>query len=400
MGSTAKPGNHALIFGATGIQGWAVTNQLLQGYPTADSFARVTALANRPPSENLLWPKSDKLQIVSGINLLNEGGQEALEQQMKDQVPGIETVTHLFFFAYIFNPDPAEETRTNVALLHRAVTAAESLSAHLQFVLLPTGTKAYGVHCLADFPFAASLPLAETLPRIPEPWRSANFYYAQTDWLASQSRGKGWTWCEVRPDVVVGFVPNNNVYCLAQTLATYLSCVREVEGEGAEVAFPGNGKSWVVESNDSSQDVIARFCIHAALHPRECGRGQAFNVADHREPSSWEAKWPVICEFFGLKGVGPPEGGAGPQPLAYLADHIEEWKGMEKRYGLVGGRVGNERSLAGFDYFIMTLFDFDRPLDLGRMLEMWGEAGKGEEVEGKAAWWTAFGRFRDAGIIP
>lgn len=98
MGSMGTAGNHALIFGATGIQGWAVTKELLNGYPTADSFDRVTALANRPPSENLLWPESKKLQVISGINLLHEGGQEALEEQMKENVPGIDNVTHVFFF--------------------------------------------------------------------------------------------------------------------------------------------------------------------------------------------------------------------------------------------------------------------------------------------------------------
>ena len=98
MGSTGTPASHALIVGATGIQGWAVTNELLEGYPTANSFDKVTALANRPPSENLLWPKSDKLQIVSGINLLNEDGQEALEKQIKESIPAIDSVTHLFFF--------------------------------------------------------------------------------------------------------------------------------------------------------------------------------------------------------------------------------------------------------------------------------------------------------------
>ncbi|KAK5718749.1 hypothetical protein LTR15_008483 [Elasticomyces elasticus] len=400
MGSTGSPNNHALVFGATGIQGWAVTNQLLKGYPSSDSFDKVTALANRPPSENLLWPSSEKLQIVSGINLLNEDGQEALEKQMKEKVPGIETVTHVFFFAYIFKEDPSEEISVNVELLKRAITAAENLSKHLKFVLLPTGTKAYGVQCLADFPFADKLPLSEDLPRIPEPWQSQNFYYNQTDWLDSQSSGKQWTWCEVRPDVVVGFVPNNNVYCLAQTLATYLSCYREVEGEGAEVQFPGNEKSWKILSNDSSQDVIARFCIHAVLHPEACGQGKAFNVADNSQPSSWSEKWPVICEFFGLKGVGPPSGGSGPRPPTYLSDHLEQWKKIEKKHSLATGRVGNERSLGGFDYFIMTMFDFDRHLDLSKEIKAWNQGGKAEEIDTKTAWWTTFERFREAKIIP
>ena len=211
------------------------------------------------------------------------------------------------------------------------------------------------MQCIDGFPFADKLPLSEDLPRIPEPWQSQNFYYNQTDWLESQSSGKQWTWCEVRPDVVVGFVPNNNVYCLAQTLGTYLSAYRAIEGEGATCEFPGTEESWEILSNDSSQDIIARFCIHAALNPKTCGQGQAFNVADNSQPSSWSKKWPVICEFFGLKGAPPPAGGSGPQPGQYLADHINQWKAIEKKHGLATGRVGNDRSLAGFQYFIMTM---------------------------------------------
>lgn len=256
------------------------------------------------------------------------------------------------------------------------------------------------MQCLQDFPFANDLPLSESLPRIPEPYRSQNFYYNQTDFLEAQSKGKQWTWCEVRPDVVIGFVPNNNVYCLAQTLATYLSCYAAVQGSGAECAFPGTEKSWKILSNDSSQDVIAKFCITAALHPEMCGSGQAYNVADSAAPSSWSVKWPVICEYFGLKGTPPPPGASGPQPGAYLQEHLAQWKELEETHGLQTGRVGNDRSLAGFQYFIMTMFDFDRQLDLSKMQGDWGKGGKVEEADAKGAWWTAFDRFRAANIIP
>lgn len=392
--------NHALVFGATGIQGWAVINQLLSGYPSSDSFSKITALTNRPITEEILWPESNKLQVVSGINLLTDGGQEGLNKELKERVPNIETVTQVFFFAYIYKEDPNEEISINVELLKRAVTAVESLSPKLRFVLLPTGTKAYGVQCLADFPFADKLPLSEDLPRIPEPFRSQNFYYNQTDWLEARSKNKPWTFCEIRPDVVVGFVPNNNVYCLAQTLATYLACYREVEGEGAECAFPGTRKSWTILSNDSGQDIVAQFAIHAALHPDTCGGGQAFNVASYSQPASWEQKWPVICDYFGLKGTPPPGGGSGPQPGEYLSSHLAEWKSLEKRDGLVTGRVGNDRSLAGFQYFIMTMFDFDRQLDMSRMHAAWRQGGKVEEADTKTVWWFALERFRAAKIIP
>jgi hypothetical protein len=196
------------------------------------------------------------------------------------------------------------------------------------------------------------------------------------------------------PDVIVGFVPNNNVYCLAQTLALYLSLYASVEGSDAMCPFPGTEKSWGILSNDSSQDMVAKFSIYASLHPNKTA-GSAFNVAANSNPTSWSQKWPIICEFFGLQGTPPPPGGSGPQPMAYLDEHLSKWKELENACGLQTGRVGNDRSLRGYDYFIMTMFDFDRQLDLKKSQETWGE-----ETDIKGTWWTAFDRFRKAKIIP
>lgn len=291
--------------------------------------------------------------------------------------------------------EPAKEIAINVQLITRAITAIEHLSPHLQFVVIPTGTKAYGVHFLSDMPFTP--PLAESLPRLPEPYASEVFYYAIVDAAAQLAQGKAWKWCEIIPDMIVGFVPNNNVYCLAQTLATYLSLYRAVEGEGKECAFPGTEKSWLNQSNDSSQDVVARFSIYASLHP-ETTHAQRYNTADNSVPSCWMVKWPLICSFFGLIGTPPLEGGSGPQPGEYIEQHLQQWNELEAKYGLQTGRVGNDRSYGGFQHLIMTTFDFDRHLDLGKMHAVWGE--KVEETDGKGAWWTAFERFRRARIIP
>lgn len=89
--------NHALIFGATGIQGWAIVKQLLNDYPSADAFDRVTALSNRPVPENVLWPASGKLHMTSGIDLLTDDGQEGLEKNFKANIANIDSVSHVFF---------------------------------------------------------------------------------------------------------------------------------------------------------------------------------------------------------------------------------------------------------------------------------------------------------------
>src|ERR1700742_3964066 len=100
MGSAGVQ-NHALVFGASGITGWAIVNTILNGYPAESAFTKVTALTNRPlPAQVAQWPKSSKLQVFSGLDLLT-GNQSLLEATMKERIPGIETVTHVYFFAYI-----------------------------------------------------------------------------------------------------------------------------------------------------------------------------------------------------------------------------------------------------------------------------------------------------------
>lgn len=227
------------------------------------------------------------------------------------------------------------------------------------------------------------------------------FYYNQVDLLKQMSQGKSWAYIDVIPDVIVGFVPNNNIYCLPQALALYLTLYRHINGEGAKVVFPGTMKSWRILSNDSSQDIVARFSIFAGLQDADKLQkisGQRFNVSDSQEPSSWSKKWPKLCEYFGLVGVEPSEanGGSGSDPAAYVSENREKWFELEKQHGLQSGRVGNDRSYSGFPHFIMSMFNFDRNLDLSAMRSIYEQ----EDVPVEKPWYTAFDRFRKAKIIP
>lgn len=88
---------HALIFGASGVSGWAFVNELLNDYPSKGIWSKVTALTNRPLAvEETMWPTDDRLQLVSGIDLLN-GSQQDLENTIKSHVADVDTVTHLYY---------------------------------------------------------------------------------------------------------------------------------------------------------------------------------------------------------------------------------------------------------------------------------------------------------------
>lgn len=95
--------NHAIVYGASGIIGWAVVDQLLSSHPDSGSFSKVTAVTNRPlnPRETY-WPESESesaershspdLQLISGVDL--RGDVEALKTALSGD---IKTVTHVFY---------------------------------------------------------------------------------------------------------------------------------------------------------------------------------------------------------------------------------------------------------------------------------------------------------------
>lgn len=98
----ATESNHAVVFGAAGLLGWSVVNQLLSNYPRAGSFSQVTAVVNRPVSEPDLHlpeasPERPGFQVVSGVNLLLGTGDD-LVRQLKDKVPDVDEITHVFYF--------------------------------------------------------------------------------------------------------------------------------------------------------------------------------------------------------------------------------------------------------------------------------------------------------------
>lgn len=70
----AEKGSHALVFGASGLVGWGVVDQLLSNYPAQGTFSKVTALVNRPLDiKDSFWPEESparpKLELVSGFTL-------------------------------------------------------------------------------------------------------------------------------------------------------------------------------------------------------------------------------------------------------------------------------------------------------------------------------------------
>lgn len=92
---------HAIVFGASGLIGWAVVDQLLRSYPEVGTFSKITAVTNREvkfPESHWPEPGADRpiLQLISGVDL-RRGDGAALADTLKAAVEDIHNVTHLFY---------------------------------------------------------------------------------------------------------------------------------------------------------------------------------------------------------------------------------------------------------------------------------------------------------------
>lgn len=175
----------------------------------------------------------------------------------------------------------------------------------------------------------------------------------------------------------------------------YLSLFVAVEGRGQNCPFPGSWETWTTRSNDSSQDIVAKFSIWASLHPERTG-GESFNVADSDTPGAWAQRWPVICEYFGLKGTPPVENYV--QPLYYLKSNMSAWNQLVTKNKLRKDILRNELSEGKGHYqqHIMSELCFDRTLDLAKSRS----AGFHETSDLRQTWWTTFDRLRQNNAIP
>jgi len=386
----------ALIFGASGVSGWSFVNEILEDYPKPGIWKRVHALTNRPlQQKDSLWPVDERLNLVSGIDL-TAGTQEELQDALRKAIPDIAEVTHVYYLAYKASTDLQQELKDAVSMFKRAVTAMDVLSPALEFVVLQLGAKMYGCHLLQNHPTDyIHVPLSEDQPRLKQPYHDQLFYHPQIDWITSYAKDKKWNWCETRPDIIVGFVPNQNAHSMGTSLGIFLSLYAEIEGKGASCSFPGTDKTWNVKSNDASSDMIARQTIHLSLNLPEKQKGEGFNVADAKHYETWSTRWPILCSYFGLKGT-PPSDEASLEVGSYIQNNIDTWKRMEKQYGLKSGIADSDISMKGIEYFLLTMFDFDRHYDMAKMYS----TGFEEERSIQQSWGGVFDRMRKGKLIP
>jgi hypothetical protein len=84
----------ALVFGASGITGWAIVREALT-YPTATTFSRVIGLTKRPlDREKSFLPDDSRLTLAHGVDLTASVDDVVAKLA---EIDGIKNVTDVYF---------------------------------------------------------------------------------------------------------------------------------------------------------------------------------------------------------------------------------------------------------------------------------------------------------------
>ena len=349
----------ALVVGATGIQGSAVTENLL-----ADGW-EVFGLARNPGESKGMTPvAADLLDPAS------------LDAALNGVAP-----THVFLTTWLRMETEAENIRVNAAMVRNLLDALRPVDT-VAHVALVTGLK----HYLGPFEAYGK----GTLPKTP--FREVqgrldvdNFYYAQEDEVFAAAERDGFTWSVHRPHTVIGKAVGNAMN-MGTTLAAYATICRET---GRPFRFPGSQVQWdsLTDMTDARQ--LADQVIWAAVTPEAVNKD--FNIVNG-DVFRWSWMWGRIAEWFGVEAE---EFDGIERPLVeQMKDDSEIWFEIAAREGL------EEADLSRLASPWHTDADLSRPIEVVTDMSKSRQLGFTSYIATDRSFFDLFERLRADRLIP
>jgi nucleoside-diphosphate-sugar epimerase len=349
----------ALVVGASGIVGSAITDLLLE------NGWQVAALSRHPSQAKGVIPVAADLQDPDSV---------------KQALAAIKP-SHVFITTWSRQATEAENIKVNAAMV-RNVLDALSPGKSVKHVALVTGLKhylgpfeAYGKGSLPQTPFREEQGRLDI----------ENFYYAQEDEVFAAARRDGFTWSVHRPHTVTG-VAVGNAMNMATTLAVYASICKAT---GRPFVFPGSRMQWdsLTDMTDARQ--LAKQQLWAATTP--AAANQAFNITNG-DVFRWKWMWGQIAEYFGLHPAAYPP---SPLPLeTQMADDQAAWSDIVREHGLKEADISR------------LISPWHTDADLGRPIEVVTDMSKSRELGFKEfqasdkAFFEVFDELRARKLIP
>ncbi|MGJ0119829.1 SDR family oxidoreductase [Williamsia sp. MIQD14] len=349
----------ALVVGATGISGQAISRRLVDEGWTTYGLSRHDTL----PVEGVTPIAADLLDV------------DDLTTKLRDVRPEV-----VFLVAWMKKDTEAENIEVNSQLLRNVFTALQGTS--VRHVALMTGLKHY-LGPFEDYGTAvmAETPFHESEPRLD----NENFYYAQEDELFAAAERMGFTWSVHRAHTIFGFAVGNAMN-MALTLSVYATLCKQ---NGRPFVFPGSKTQWDGLTDVTDVGLLAEQMIWAATH--DAGANEPFNVANG-DVFRWRWLWPQIAALFDVEPVGFD---SEPRPLDDRMDSAAaEWAEIAQAHELVEPDVDRLASWWHTDS------------DLGRDIECLTDMTKSRQAgflgfrSTPDSFADAVARYREARIIP
>ncbi|KAH8554269.1 NAD(P)-binding protein [Umbelopsis sp. PMI_123] len=315
----------AIIFGANGISGVAMTKALL----ASNEWGPIICVSRRPPQLDEAVNHKD-IKFVS-IDMVQSSA-DALASKLSEA--GAAVAQHTFFYTYIEKQDPKEMNDVNKMLLEKALHALGLVSPKLKSFMLQTGTKYYG-NAVGGDEMVQNYPWKEDAPRLCK----SCFYYDQEDLLQTYAVSKNWRWLITRPGVILG-VSKGNAMNFAVTIALYASLQKELK---KDFVWPGNEVEYNAIFDHASADNNSRFQIYLSVNDKV--PSGAFNIKD-KDQTTYAELWPKIAQYFGLRVPDPQfkdEKAKHPKPnsmycqfplVKYAEENKATWHEIAKKYDL------------------------------------------------------------------
>ncbi|MBB6629129.1 SDR family oxidoreductase [Nocardioides sp. KIGAM211] len=356
----ASPSGTALVVGATGIAGRALSRLLV------DEGWQVLGLSRRGTS--------DVDGVVPVLADLTDAA--SLHEALAAHRP-----THVFVTAWARQATEAENIRVNAGMV-RDVLEAVRPAGSVRHVALLTGLKhylgpfeAYGQGEVPDTPFH------EDEARLDHP----NFYYAQEDELFAGAQRDGFTWSVHRAHTIIGYALGNAMN-MGQTLAAQAAICRE---RGVPMVFPGSRTQWDGVTDMTDAGLLAEQLLWAATTP--AAADTAFNVANG-DVFRWRWLWPRLAARLGVEAEGYD---AEPRPLAeQMVDAGPVWAALAERESL------RERDLDRVASWWHTDGDLGREMECLTDLARSRAAGFTGYRSTLACFLDLFDRLEADGVVP
>ncbi|GAB2292150.1 NineTeen Complex (NTC) component [Dionaea muscipula] len=302
-----------LIIGVTGITG----NSLADILPLPDTPGgpwKVYGVARSPSRP--VWQADFHVEYIQC--------DMADQEDVRLKLSHLSDVTHIFYVAWTYRPDEAENCTDNGRMLHNVLNAVIPNAPNLKHICLQTGRRYYpGLFESSGVAVPYEPPLTEDLPRFESP----NFYYSMEDILREELKEKdGLSWSIHRPTVMFGFSPHSTLNIIG-SLCVYAAVCKH---EGVSLRFPGSRAAWEGYSDVSDADLVAEQQIWAAVNKN--GKNQVFNCSNG-DVFRWKHLWRILAEQFEVELAEFEDLNITLEEL--MKDKGQVWEEIIAKHGLV-----------------------------------------------------------------